>query len=457
MSRHAFFGRARRRPTFRLTLVIVLCVSATIYVWPKAQNSLLCDLFPDPGNIAIAVKTGATEPEDKLLPILRTSLSCAQNVMLLSDVEDAQGRYPTHDVLSFFSPDIIEQNNEFELYRQIRSLKASGLDEELDRLRNAPIPESANLPPGKGAGWVLDKYKFLHLVDAAHHLKPDKQWYVFLEVDTYLSWPNLLRWLPSLDANAALFLGNAIEKNADSGAPFFAQGGSGFVLSGDVVKGLASQKLPSKWDSRAHKWNAGDFLFADFVHQELGLSVTNAWPAFNEHNTTGIAYTQSTWCDPVITLHHVAGTAFDTLFGYEKHKRFSQFLRSDAFYTGFSTDFTFPTARQDWDNFSEAREHRVELEDQPHAHANVTTCQLACEAIDDCFQFLFRNTTMSTSDTGGMHECILSSAFRLGQPKPQQPLGNVREPQVARSWISGWNSRKIQDWMARQEPCRKFE
>lgn len=45
----------------------------------------------------------------------------------------------------------------------------------------------------------------------------------FLETIAYLYWPNLLRWLPVLDSEAALFFRLAIQKSLESGAKYLAR------------------------------------------------------------------------------------------------------------------------------------------------------------------------------------------------------------------------------------------
>lgn len=448
-----------RRLAARLVLVLSFCLVLIYYLWSHNKSPLLCTLYPDPGNIAIAVKTGATEPREKLWPILQTCLQCVKDVMILSDMEDTQGPYQFHDVLAHFTQAQMADNPDFALYNQLRSLKAAGQNEELERLRNTPVSESDSrrlgVPSGKGAGWVLDKYKFLHMVDAAWSLQPGKQWYVFLETDTYISWAGLLRWLALYDPEKAWFLGNEIQKDPKAGASSFAQGGSGVVLSGVVVQELAERKLTRTWDDRAHRWNAGDFLFADFLHHEMSLAVTNAWPAFNEHNSSNADYWTSAWCEPVVTLHRFGeSSAFERLHERERSLGFQRLSRFDVYTSVFPEDFEWPSTRSDWDNHSEAREHRIRLPADIgfDANANAENCRLACESTAACFQYMFRNTTV-VAESRGMHECALSNAFRLGIPKaPQQP-GNVHEPGVARSWTSGWRSEKIRRSIEEPKQC----
>lgn len=83
------------------------------------------------------------------------------------------------------------------------------------------------------------KYKFVPGVELAYELRPGKDGYLFLEGDTYVSWPTLNRWFDMLDPTRRLHIGNAIQKSPDREPVFFAHGGSGFILPGPVVKEFA--------------------------------------------------------------------------------------------------------------------------------------------------------------------------------------------------------------------------
>lgn len=46
-----------------------------------------------------------------------------------------------------------------------------------------------------------------------------------------------------------------------------------------------------------------------------------------------------------------------------------------------------------------------------------------------------------------MHECMLSSVFRLGHAKAAQGFFDERdEPGTFRSWTSGWMRNRIKEW-----------
>jgi hypothetical protein len=58
------------------------------------------------------------------------------------------------------------------------------------------------------AAWTLDKYKKLHIVEKACAMKPDLDWYLHIDADTYVIWPSLVEWLEQLDLSKESFLGS---------------------------------------------------------------------------------------------------------------------------------------------------------------------------------------------------------------------------------------------------------
>ncbi len=47
-------------------------------------------------------------------------------------------------------------------------------------------------------GWSLDKCKNVHMAEKTYRMKPNYNWYVFVDADTYVLWPNLVQWLGKL-------------------------------------------------------------------------------------------------------------------------------------------------------------------------------------------------------------------------------------------------------------------
>jgi hypothetical protein len=81
-------------------------------------------------------------------------------------------------------------------------------------------------------GWKLDKFKFLPMVYKALRQMPQAKWVVFVELDTYPMWSNLLDYLSKFDANTPHYIG----KQMFIGDVLFAHGGSGFALSAPAMR-----------------------------------------------------------------------------------------------------------------------------------------------------------------------------------------------------------------------------
>ena len=127
--------------------------------------------------------------------------------MLFSDLEDTLGHHKIDNVLSDKTKVSTRMTPDFDLYWLQQEYHDSGRDAELVDLAKVPIPYQDWRSAGKNAAWGLDKYKFLPMIKHAWDQQPHKHWYVFIEADTYLSVPNLLRFLETqdLDPEAVLW------------------------------------------------------------------------------------------------------------------------------------------------------------------------------------------------------------------------------------------------------------
>lgn len=434
-----------------------------------SSTNRMCEMYPDTGDIAISVKTGATEAMNKLPAILDTSLSCIQDVMVFSDLNQTYGNTKIHDVLSRFSPMAMKQNKDFDLYRAQLELQSNGMEDEIEDLVRMPAHVNHWATAGHNAPWALDKYKFIHMLEMAYELQPGRAWYLFIEPDTYLSWPNLKRWIKTLNPTQKLFFGNAIQKSDDREPLYFAHGGSGFLISSVALKEFAvdHKGTASSLDSRMHEYWAGDFTVADTFYDNMGLKVTNAAPMLGREDSRSYAFGEGRWCQPVITLHHMQAEDFKEISAIERTSEYSQLLLRDVYQKVFPDGL--PSQKADWDNVADAKEFalnanaRVTVKngnsvDVVDPHSNLESCRIACEHNEKCFQFTWRNTTIDEFGTpwgwSYKHSCVLSSAFRLGSAKPAQEFwANLQEKDTYRAWHSGWLNDRINTWVSQHREC----
>ena len=150
-------------------------------VVPETQRCLAKGKF-NQDNVGLIVKTGASEAFEKLPAQIETVLGCAQNLLIVSDLDFELAGHHIHDVLQDVSPAVRDNNPVFEIYHQQRRLRDEGYTME-----QLGVTSSSH-----NVAWELDKFKFLPMVYKAYTDIPNKDWYVFLEADTYLNWNNLL-------------------------------------------------------------------------------------------------------------------------------------------------------------------------------------------------------------------------------------------------------------------------
>lgn len=205
------------------------------------------------------MKTGATESYDKLPVQIMTVLKCIPDFLLFSDLEQHIGGYHVRDSLETVLSDAKEGNADFDLYR---AQQACAVNQD----ECSKILEGAD-----SAGWNLDKYKNIHMAEKAYRLRPDYDWYVFVDADTYVSWPNMVYALKQLDPAKERYLGVPTV----IGDKLFAHGGSGYVVSRGAMKEFAGKHpgIANKWDVEIQNNCCGDFVFAQALHETLGIEV----------------------------------------------------------------------------------------------------------------------------------------------------------------------------------------
>ena len=244
--------------------------------------------------VQIVLKTGAAD-YDNLLTHLSTVTSCVSpsDLLIVSDLEDKIGLWQLHDTLASIPQDYKLHNRDFEIYfKQYKWREKS---------------QSLSDIPNYDGGWKLDKYKFLPMMDYALRARPSKQWYLFIETDTYVDWENLFFWISHFDASQPLYMGSPVwPKNK----VVFAHGGSGFVLSRTALEKLAEAthaangSLAASMGIDLAQECCGDEILANVLHK-LGIELRGYWPMFNGEKPATLRFGEEQWCEPMIALHHL--------------------------------------------------------------------------------------------------------------------------------------------------------
>jgi hypothetical protein len=284
---------------------------------PLVPRDHRCEAFPDPGNMLLVIKSGATEIYEKLPTQLLTTLGCSEKFLIFSDLEEQIGPHHVHDALVDFNKSMKETHPDFILYQKQQEYQQDGED-------------IAALKQDGHEAWTLDKYKFLHLVEKAWHERPQMDWYVFIEADTYVIWSNLVLWLQQLSSADKLYLGSA----AWLGPQSFAHGGSGYIFSGKLLQQFVGENpgLASRYDEVFPDYCCGDAVLAQILKQELNIDVKNYWPQLNGEKPSTLAFGSILWCQPVITMHHITPRERSSIFEFEQARK-NQIVRLSSIET----------------------------------------------------------------------------------------------------------------------------
>lgn len=277
----------------------------------------VCPPLPGIEDVLVVMKTGVTEAKDKVPVHFQSTLRCIPHYVIYSDFEEEIEGVKIHDVLRNMDHDVTTQIPDFDIYNRIKKLGRKGLEQ-------GDFADEANSAIGKpnNPGWKLDKWKFLPMVQEALHYKPNAKWFVFMEADTYVSWPTLLAWLGHFDHKKPWYLGTETQI-ADV---IFAHGGSGFMLSKPALQ-LASDEYAARRTELHHYTNehwAGDCVLGK-VLADAGVNLHFSWPILQNSNmgeldefTTELY--RRPWCYLAVAFHHLNAHLIEELWKFEQKR-----------------------------------------------------------------------------------------------------------------------------------------
>jgi hypothetical protein len=390
--------------------------------------------------------------------------------------EQQIGRYHIHDVLVDINSTFRDAHDEFKLYQE---------------QQDCPISQKECTAESKG-GWNLDKFKFLHMIVKTWEMRPGKQWYVFAEADTYVFWNALVEFLRHrAEPRDYLYVGSV----AMLGGFPFAHGGSGYVMSGQLVQKIAETipDVAAKYDDRGTRECCGDLLMA-LAADEVGIKVKNAHPMFNGEKPNTLPYGPGHWCEPLFTMHHMNSEEVAMVWQYEQTRTTKALTQVQNMYHTFMAPHLIPH-RDVWDNLSDdtcyvgqdekeqeragsleknrQKEEKDKNAIEKLAHKSPEACALVCESAgldvsEDEFNALDSDQARhefirqkyderAPMDTGFKKDrkcfqwrynrgaCCTSRSFKLGKPR--------KEGREEDKWTSGWFTQGINDWIDTQDAC----
>ncbi|EED19395.1 conserved hypothetical protein [Talaromyces stipitatus ATCC 10500] len=407
-----------------------------------ATTDRRCHAVPNPPDVAVIVKTGANVLYDKVPLQLLSAWRCAEDPLIFSDLATTLGSYQVYDVLDNVT-EAVKNSPDFDYYRKLQDYKKNGQD--VRELRNE----------GE-AGWKLDKYKFIPMLKKTWTMRPNHDWYVFLEGDTYAFWTNMLLWLQQFDPNGLYYLGEQTYVNNEG----FAHGGSGFIISrGAMAKVLDDDPdITIRYDSIAQSEYYGDYVLMKALKEkgvELGLykPMLQGEPPSSLRYGPGRYHEERYWCQPLISLHHVTPLDVDTVWQFEQHREdlSKPILFADMYQHFMAAHLPEGSDElEDWYNYSDdvhIRGPDEEDEDRPippeemtptqeQAYLSAEHCAAACAEYSRCMQYTYESSEQ---------KCSYSFSYRFGEKRPPKSDG--------KRYKSGWIRSKIEKDIE-ENPCQ---
>ncbi|OQD85637.1 hypothetical protein PENANT_c009G00540 [Penicillium antarcticum] len=380
------------------------------------QSETACDTFPSDvlSRVQIVLKTSATENANRVNTHLTSVTRCISNLLVVSDLETEVLGHQVYDILADIPLSARQKIPEFSGHNALQN-GTKGID--------------------GAAGWRLDRFKFLPMIERAKKVNPTAEWYVFLETDTYFVWDNLFRMLEQFDPSVPLYMGSpapgrGLEKG---GVIWFAYGGSGFVLSRAAVDKLMARDGgrygqfvgPSVSDQYLQMVTddcCGDSVLGTALY-EKGIKLSGMWPMFNAHPLHSIPFgNEHHWCQPVISMHKSLLGDMDGLTKWENRRnRTEPLLYADLIDYHQIGDLS---EKKGWDNGDWGG--TIEAPDTLPQHQSLEACRQACHEKDWCMAF--------THDNKGT--CVFQRTMRLGSSKPD----------LIDQFTAGWDNEKIKKW-----------
>ncbi|KAK4635016.1 hypothetical protein CLAFUW4_01730 [Fulvia fulva] len=402
------------------------------------HSGLPCKSLPGGEDVLVVMRTGATEIKDKLPAQLYTNFECFRHHIIFSDYEEDFLGFQVHDVLKDMPQDIKATNEDFKHYLHIQHVGRTGLDPQ--ELSGKVSEESGPVGKNDNAGWRLDKWKFLPMMNQTLNLHPHFKWYVFLEPDTYFVWSNFLQWIAQLDASKPLYYGSEVQIGED----LFAHGGSAFVISKPALeKGVAMYN--SKVDEW-HAWTAGhwagDCVLGRVLH-DAGVDLSWGWPMFQggepafDGRWLEAKRSKTMWCAPALSYHHMVPSQILDYWHFEQkwirehppkgderstwwHKDNSRLLHhGDTFKSYVLPNIT--EERHDWDS-------KPETQHDDTVGISMEDCKAICQKIPTCLHYAV-----------GPFGCSTGVELKMGR--------------AAEKTSSGWMLDRVAVWQKELDKC----
>ena len=374
-------------------------------------------------DLAMILKTGATEIYQKLPIHLITTLKCVEDHLVFSDAPQDFAGEPIRDALSLVSKEARADLEDLEQYRILHDHMRLGCD-------------ASELRGDKS--WHLDKWKFLPMISNTYFIFGDrKKWYFFLEADTYVSLHNLLPWLSELDHKKSIYAGAQVM----IGDTEFGHGGRSFLLSAGAVKALSTtyRNNQKHWEGVVKEDCCGDKVMAEVLKaSDPPVRLLRAFPLIQGETLSSLDWSETHWCKPAVTWHHVDAAGIDKLWQFEHRWRAKYGATKPILFRDYYTAFVRPRlvaangSLPDWDNLSD--------KSVPEAKESSDVCQSHCEQTESCLQWAWRPDS-----------CKVGTVIHLGWALSIRPsMGSAEDRRekfsgdALKGAVSGWVMERVE-------------
>ncbi|KAF7553493.1 hypothetical protein G7Z17_g3582 [Cylindrodendrum hubeiense] len=412
-------------------------------------------------DVLLIVKTGGTTMWKRLLVHLATTLASERispdNVIIYSDYAETIGRFKIIDVLANMT-ESAKAKPDFDVYRQQPEYMANNFYAEAAGVNGDEW--------GPTGGWIIDKYKFVPLMQHAGENWPAAKWYIYMEDDSYLFLPNVLAYLSTFDWRKPQYLGSYAAKSD----VVFAHGGAGFALSRGAWE--TSFGKNSNITEEYYQYTAdhccGDQVLAHALENygvkfgENGGDEKFTW-GFNPVVHWDFAFSQHNWCHPLLSWHKVHNRDVSEYYELEKSWNFqvcSTLVQLEIYVNGTNVRLKQPLLHRDffsqkilpsikeplqwWDNMANLYAVASANKDAPphpegeynmdlwnNAWESVEACEAACKGWADCIQWTFVEDL-----------CKMDDKMIMGQG--YAPAMSQRKTSLMHT--SGWLPERLDKW-----------
>ncbi|KAL2171394.1 hypothetical protein VTG60DRAFT_3037 [Thermothelomyces hinnuleus] len=412
----------------------------------ETAGGLRADEHPVYGNLSandvlLILKTGSTSMWKRLLIHLTTTLSPArvppENSVVYSDHPERIGNLDIIDALANVSA-ATKALPDFDVYHQNPEYAGRNVYVEA-----AGVDGDNYGPPG---GWIIDKYKFVPLMQHAGENWPKAKWYIYMEDDAYLFLPSVLSYLSAFDWREPHYLGSYAAKSDI----VFAHGGAGFALSRGAWEktfGL-NPNLSSEYEEYTASHCCGDQVLGHALNKygvrfgENGGDEKFTW-GFNPVVHWRFGFSRWNWCSPLMSWHKVHNRDVARYFEFENAWDF----RKPLFHRDFFMAMIAPNLRKRaewWDNQSgllrvtsankaspPTPETDFDMALWKNAWESADACEAACESWVSCVQWSYVEDL-----------CSMDDKVMMGQGYAPA----MSERKTALKTTSGWLLERLDEW-----------